>query len=148
MVSELIAFAFAWFGQKLMMSERHKSIGNSYAVLVLGKDSRLFNLLKLMTACNAFEIPNNTSEKLQVTLYRHSYFTLTRSAHVLLTSSAPSALTTFIIFAHVWLIAVCLVWRFSIESSIHRILQFCLAVFYIRCEVLNSIVSPPSKPAF
>ncbi len=103
MVSELIAFALARFGQKLLLSERHESIGNSYAVLVLGKDSRLFNLLKLMTASNAsnLEIPNNTSEKLQVTQCRLSHFTLMGSAHVLLASSAPAKLTIFIIFAPV-----------------------------------------------
>ncbi len=101
MVSEVIVFAFAGLGQNRMLRERHGSIVASYAVLVLGKDSRLFNLLKLMTACNGLENSNNTSEKLQVTLYRHLYFTLTRSVHVLLIISAPAKLTIFIIFAHV-----------------------------------------------
>ncbi len=103
MVSELIAFAFAQFGQKLMLSERQASIVASYAVLVLGKDSLLFNLIKLMTACNAssLAISNTTIEELQVIQFRLSHFTLTGSAHVLLASSAPAKLTTFIIFAHV-----------------------------------------------
>ncbi len=99
MVSEVIAFAFAGLGQNQMLRERHGSIVASYAVLVLGKDSPLFNTLKLMT-CSASGV-EITSEKLQVTQCRLSHFTHTGSVHVLLTSSAPAALTIFIIFAHV-----------------------------------------------